>query len=177
MGSIDKRFYLSQLGYTDVTLEGAYIIGKVPFPLLAIHRANQTYAYQLNSYNLMNFLEFVSDRYASVMVDHNFNGFFFNKIPLLKKLKLRECFSVKALYGGLRAENDPSVSSTAMQFVKNEEGQTITHSLNNEPYIEGSVGVGNIFKVLRVDAVKRFTYLDNPGISEWGIRARVKFDF
>ncbi|RYF11635.1 MAG: carboxypeptidase-like regulatory domain-containing protein, partial [Flavobacteriales bacterium] len=66
MGSIDKRFYLSQLGFSDVTVEGAYIAGKVPFPLLAIHRANQTYAYQLNSYNLMNFLEFVSDRYAAI---------------------------------------------------------------------------------------------------------------
>ncbi len=177
MGSIDKRVYLSQLGYTDVTLEGAYIIGKVPFPLLAIHRANQTYAYQLNSYNLMNFLEFVSDHYASVNLDHNFNGFFFNKIPLLKKLKLREVMSFKVLYGSLRDENNPDKNPEAMQFVRNENGQPITNSLNRAPYMEGSVGVGNIFKVLRVDAVKRFNYLDNPNVSSWGIRARVKFDF
>ncbi|MNY69475.1 hypothetical protein D3C86_2074210 [compost metagenome] len=64
-----------------------------------------------------------------------------------------------------------------MQFVRNSDGLPITHTLNNGPYIEGSVGVGNIFKVLRVDAVKRFSYLDNPGVSDWGIRARVKFDF
>ncbi len=177
MGSIDKRVYLSQLGYTDVTLEGAYIIGKVPFPLLAIHRANQTYAYQLNSYNLMNFLEFVSDHYASVNLDHNFNGFFFNKIPLLKKLKLREVMSLKVLYGGLRDENNPDKNPEAMQFVRNANGQSITNSLNSEPYMEGSVGIGNIFKVLRVDAVKRFNYLNNPDVSSWGIRARVKFDF
>ncbi len=177
MGSIDKRLYLSQLGYMDVTLEGSYIIGKLPFPLLSIHRANQTYAYQLNSYNLMNFLEFVSDRYVSINMDQNFNGFFFNKVPLLKKLKLREVMSFKALYGGLRDENDPMKNSSSMRFVKNENGISITNSLNKEPYIEGSVGIGNIFKILRVDAVKRFTYLNNPMVSDWGIRARVKFDF
>jgi len=177
MGSIDKRLYLSQLGYTDMTLEGGYIIGKVPFPLLDIHRANQTYAYQINSYNLMNFMEFVSDHYASINLDHNFNGFFFNKIPLLRELKLREVLSFKALYGGLRDENNPAVNTSTLQFVRNNEGVQVTNSLSSDPYIEGSIGVGNIFKVLRVDAVKRFTYLDNPNVSEWGIRARVKFDF
>lgn len=177
MGSIDKRFYLSQLGYTDVTVEGGYDVGKLPFPLLSIHRANQTYAYQLQSYNLMNFLEFVSDHYASINIDQNFNGFFFNKIPLLRELKLREVMSFKALYGGLRNENNPEKNPEAMQFVRNQDGLSITHALDNGPYMEGSVGIGNIFKVLRVDAVKRFSYLDNPNVSSWGIRARVKFDF
>ncbi|KLT67312.1 DUF5686 and carboxypeptidase-like regulatory domain-containing protein [Pedobacter sp. BMA] len=177
MGSVDKRFYLSQLGYSDVSVEGSYIAGKVPFPLLAIHRANQTYAYQLNSYNLMNFLEFVSDHYVSVNIDHNFNGFFFNKLPLIKKLKLREVLSFKALYGGLRDENNPALSTGVYQFPTFENGLQRTNALGNKPYMEGSVGVGNIFKLLRVDLVKRFNYLDNPDVSEWGIRARVKFDF
>ncbi|WP_426325062.1 DUF5686 family protein [Pedobacter sp. R-06] len=177
MGSIDKRFYLSQLGYSDVTFEGGYIAGKVPFPLLAIHRANQTYAYQLNSYNLMNFLEFVSDHYVSINIDHNFNGFFFNKVPLIKRLKLREVVSFKALYGGLRNENNPNLQSGLYRFPVYENGAQRTYALGNEPYMEGSVGVGNIFKLLRVDLVKRFNYLNNPEVSEWGIRARVKFDF
>lgn len=177
MGSIDKRFYLSQLGYSDVTVEGSYIAGKVPFPLLDIHRANQTYAYQLNSYNLMNFLEFVSDHYVSINIDHNFNGFFFNKVPLLKRLKLREVVSFKALYGGLRNENNPNLQSGLYQLPLYENGAQRTYALGNDPYMEGSVGVGNIFKLLRVDLVKRFNYLNNPEVSEWGIRARVKFDF
>ncbi|KIA92391.1 membrane protein [Pedobacter kyungheensis] len=176
-GSVDKRFYLSQLGYSDVTVEGSYIAGKVPFPLLAIHRANQTYAYQLNSYNLMNFLEFVSDHYVSVNIDHNFNGFFFNKLPLIKKLKLREVVSFKALYGGLRNENNPASGSGIYQLPAFDNGLQRTYSLGNEPYMEGSVGIGNIFKLLRVDLVRRFTYLDNPEVTKWGIRARVKFDF
>ncbi len=177
MGSIDKRFYLSQLGYSDVTFEGGYIAGKVPFPLLDIHRANQTYAYQLNSYNLMNFLEFVSDHYVSINIDHNFNGFFFNKLPLLKKLKLREVVSFKALYGGLRNENNPAYNPGLYQLPVYENGSVRTYALGNDPYMEGSVGVGNIFKFLRVDLVKRFNYLNHPEVSEWGIRARIKLDF
>ncbi|CAM4377017.1 CarboxypepD_reg-like domain-containing protein [Pedobacter westerhofensis] len=174
---IDKRFYLSQLGYSDVTVEGGNTFGKVPFPLLTIHRANQTYSYQLDSYNLMNFLEFVSDHYASVNIDHSFNGFFFNKIPLVKKLKLREAISFKALFGGLREENNPNHDPSLLQFPTNEAGQARTFALGTQPYMEGSVGIGNIFKVLRVDMVKRFNYLNNPEVSEYGIRARVKFDF
>ncbi|QXV64981.1 carboxypeptidase-like regulatory domain-containing protein [Mucilaginibacter sp. 21P] len=178
IGNISKRFYFSQLGYTDVTTEGGYLFGKVPFPLLDIHHANQTYAFQLQSYNLMNFQEFVSDHYASIFVDHNFNGFFFNKVPLLKKLKLREIIDVKALWGGVRAENNPSNDPSLLRFPTNiGAGGVGTYTLGSTPYVEGSFGVGNIFKILRVDLVKRFTYLDHPGAPEWGVRFFVKFDF
>ena len=175
--SIEKRFYLSQLGFSDVNVEGGYIFGKLPYPLLTIHRANQTYAFQLRSYNLMNFMEFVSDRYASLNIDHNFNGFFFNKVPLLKKLKLREIASFKIIYGGLRDENNPNRDASLLQFPVNSEGVRTSYSLNKEPYMEGSLGIGNIFKLFRVDVVKRFSYLDHPVVSEYGIRAMVKFDF
>ncbi|MCF2504523.1 DUF5686 and carboxypeptidase regulatory-like domain-containing protein [Dyadobacter sp. CY107] len=176
--NIAKRVYLSQFGYADVTAEGNYIFGSnVLFPLLSIHRANQTYAYQLNSYNLMNFLEFVSDHYASLDVQYYMNGFIFNKIPLLKKLKLREVFSFKGLMGGLRDENNPTNNPGLFRFPVDENGKPISYTLSREPYIEGSVGVANIFKLLRVDLVKRFTYLDNPNVSEWGIRARFRLDF
>jgi len=174
--SFYKRSYLSQLGYTDVSLEGGYLFGKVPFPLLTIHRANQTYTYQLNSYNLMNFLEFVSDHYASVNIDHYFNGFIFNKIPLLKKLKWREVITGKLLMGGLRAENDPAKTPDQLKFPVTE-GETSTFTLSKEPYIELSAGIANIFKLLRVDVVKRLTYLDHPNVPQWGIRGRIKFDF
>lgn len=178
MGSIDKRFYLSQFGFSDVRLEGGYIVGKLPFPLLSIHRANQTYAYQLDAYNLMNFLEFVSDRYASLHIDQHFHGFFLNKVPLLKKLKLREVVSFKAIYGGLRDENNPDKTTNGIyKLPMYNSGIQRTYSLDKGPYIEGSIGLTNIFKFVRIDLVKRFNYLDHPDVSEWGIRTRVKFDF
>ncbi len=176
--TVNKRFYLSQLGYTDVLLEGGYIFGKVPYPLMAIHRANQTYSYQLNSYNMMNFMEFVSDHYAAINVDHYFNGFFFNKIPLLKQLKLREVVTAKVLYGGVRNENNPNLNHELLRFpIDQSSGQPTTYTLNRQPYIEVSAGIANIFKLVRVDLVKRLTYLENPGVSQWGIRTRFKFDF
>lgn len=173
--NITKRFYLSQLGFTDVSTEGGYLFGQVPFPLLDIHHANQSYAFQLYSYNLMNFQEFVSDHYASVTIDHNFNGFLFNRVPLLKKLKLREIIDFKALWGGVRDENNPLNNANLLRFPAGANGGT--YALGSTPYIEGSIAVGNIFKVLRIDLVKRFTYLDNPGVSQYGVRAFVKFDF
>ena len=177
MGTIDKRFYLSQFGRSDIRLEGGYIAGKVPFPLLDIHRANQSYAYQVYAYNLMNFMEFVSDHYVSLNIDHNFNGLILNRIPLIKKLKLREYITFKGLYGGLRRENDPNQNPSLLQFPVNGDGVKTTYSLGKLPYIEGSIGIGNIFKVIRLDLVRRFNYLDNPGIAKYGVRAKVQFEF
>jgi hypothetical protein len=175
---VEKRFYLSQLGYADATLEGGHIFGQLPFPLLTIHRANQTYSYQLESYNLMNFMEFVSDQYAAGSVNIHFNGFFLNKLPLIKRLKLREVVSAKVLYGGVRDENNPAKTNSLLKFPTDVSLATpTTFALGKAPYMEVSVGVANIFKFVRVDLVKRLSYLNNPGISIWGIRTRVAFDF
>ncbi len=175
--NIFKRFYPGVLGYTDVILEAGKIFGEVSYPILYTHRANQTYAYQLASYNLMNFLEFVSDEYASINIDHHFNGFIFNKIPLVKKLKLREVASAKILYGTLSNENNPDYNPNIFKFPTDNVGNPITFTLEKEPYIELSAGVDNIFKFFRVDIVKRVTYLNNPNVSDIGIRARFRFDF
>lgn len=175
--NIYKRFYFSQLGYTDIVAEGGYIFGTVPYPLLSIHRANQTYSYQLQSYNLMNFLEFVSDHYVSIHFDHYFNGFFFNKVPLLKKLKLREVATFKVLFGGIRDENIPNDSNGLIQFPTTVDGISETYSLEGEPYMEASIGIANVLRFFRIDLVKRLSYLNHPNVAEWGIRARFKFDF
>ncbi|WP_214070521.1 DUF5686 and carboxypeptidase-like regulatory domain-containing protein [Mucilaginibacter sp. dw_454] len=174
---VDRRTYLSQFGYMDGFIEGGQTFGRVPYPLLTIFNANQTYAYDLYSYNLMNFLEFVSDKYAAINLDQHFMGFFFNKIPLLQKLKWREVASFKAIYGSLSDNNNPKLHPDLYQFPVRSDGSPITYALGNTPYVEGSVGVENIFKFLRVDLVRRFTYLDNPGVSKFGVRARVKLDF
>lgn len=176
--SLEKRSYLSQLGFADAVLEGGYIFGKIPYPLMTIHRANQTYSYQPDSYNLMNFMEFVSDHYAALSIDQHFNGFFFNKIPLVKKLKLREAASAKILYGGVRNENNPDFNLSTFKFpVDKESNLPTTYILNKTPYVEVSAGIMNIFKIVRVDVVKRLTYLNHPEVAKWGIRTRVKMNF
>lgn len=173
----DKRFFFSQFGYSDVRIEGQKLFGTVPYPLLNIFRANQTYAYDLYSYNLMNFLEFVSDRSASINIDQHFQGFFFNKIPLFDKLHWREVASFKGIWGGLSDNNNPSLHPSLYQLPIDGNGRPISYALGNTPYIEASVGIENIFKFVRVDLVRRFTYLDHPDVAKWGIRTLVKFDF
>ena len=175
--NISKRMYMAQAGYTDLIVEGGYVFGKVPFPLLTIHKANQTYAYQLSAYNLMNFMEFVSDKYAAANVDVYLNGFILNRVPLLRKLKLREVASVKILFGSLRDENNPGKKDDVLKFPVNENGILTTYNLNSGPYIEASVGIANIFKLVRVDLVRRLSYLNHPQVSEWGIRTRLRLDF
>jgi hypothetical protein len=126
----------------------------------------------------MNFMEFVSDHFAAVNMDYYFNGFIFNKIPLLKKLKLREVVSAKILFGGVRDENNPYKNEAVFKFpVDNTTGNPTTFSMNQKPYIEVSAGIANIFKLIRVDVVKRLSYLDHPEVAKWGIRGRFKFDF
>ncbi len=172
-----KRFYLSPIGFTNTEIEAGKIFGEVPFPLLQIPRANQTYSYQIRSYNMMNFLEFVNDQYISLFVEHHFNGFIFNKIPLFKRLKWRSIISFKGLYGTVTDKNNPDVTPGLMKFPTDSYGNPTTFTLTGKPYIEVSAGIGNIFKFFRVDVVKRVTYLNNPNVAEYGIRARFKFDF
>jgi hypothetical protein len=174
--NVSRRYYISILGYTDVTIEGGRIFGKVPYPLLFIHRANQTYSYMKDSYNLMNFLEFVSDKYVSLNIDHSFNGFLLNKIPLLKKMKLREIVTFKALYGGLGDNNNPAYNDDLFKFPVNGDNLPLTFTLEKKPYIEASVGLSNIFRIFRVDLIKRFTYLDHPNVSELGFRVQFRLD-
>jgi len=175
--SISKRIVVTPLGYSDILIEGGKLFGQVPYPLLLLHRANQTYSYQRSSYNLMNFMEFVSDQYASIDIDHYFNGFILNRVPLIKKLKLRETISFKALIGSLSSQNNPATNPNLFQFPVDKNGNLITHSLSKVPYMEAGAGIGNIFKIFRVDLIRRLNYLNYPNVSEYGIRLEVKLAF
>ncbi|HVU98287.1 MAG TPA: DUF5686 family protein [Puia sp.] len=174
--NVYKRCYIAPLGYSDVNFDAGYLSGALPFPLLTVHPGNPSYFYSQRAYNLMNVGEFVSDHYAGIDIDHFFNGFFFNKIPGLKRLRLREVIAGKILYGGLRDENNPALNPNQMRFPLTK-GEMSTYSLGGKPYIEGSVGIYNIFTIFRVDLVKRFTYLDHPGVSDLGLRISSNFQF
>ncbi|MDZ7880585.1 MAG: DUF5686 family protein [Saprospiraceae bacterium] len=173
----EKVFYIAPFGQLEAAVEAGKTFGQVPYPLLTVHRANQTFFNQRESYNMMNFLEFVSDHYASINIYHNWQGFFFNRIPLLKKLQWREVITLKALWGGVTTQNSPNNRNRLLYLPTDENGQPITYTLNEKPYIEGSIGIGNIFRLIRIDYVQRFNYLDNPNVSKWGIRGKIKFEF
>ena len=98
-----------------------------------------------------------------------FYGYFLNRIPLLRRLKLREVISFKGLYGSLSDSNNPNLNPDMIQFSNDENGVASTYVMDGDPYIEASFGLTNIFKFLRLDIVKRFTYLDQPNLPElWG---------
>ncbi len=174
---LQKRFFLLNFGFADITLQAGKVFGTAAYPLLFVHQANQNWAYQDESFNLMNYFEFVSDYYAQFILNYNFNGFIFNRIPLIKRLKLREVFAVKAIWGGLSDTNTPSEHNNLIDFSRNGQGEYRTFHLEEKPYIEANIGIDNIFKVLRIDYVRRFTYLDNPNAPKWGIRFKANFTF
>ena len=175
--TISKRWYVAPLGYSDIRFNAGYITGNLPFPLLIIQPANRAFFYSFGAYNLMNVEEFVSDHFAGVNIDHYFNGFFFNKIPLLKKLRLREVVEGKILYGGVRPENNPALNPQQMKFPLNSSGVLSTYALGSQPYLEAGIGVYNIFNIIRIDLIRRFTYTDHPGVPTMGIRFSTGLNF
>ncbi len=158
-------------GYLKAQVEVGRIFGNLPYPLLMMHQGNETFFYDESSYNTMNFFEFVSDEWASVWLQYHAEGLFLNKIPLMRRLKWREVASAKAVVGGYDINNDKILTRDF-----NYDGQPDIYTLN-KPFVEAAIGVENIFKVLRVDFIWRLTYLDNPNIVKYGIRAKLHVDF
>ncbi|MBN2616567.1 MAG: carboxypeptidase-like regulatory domain-containing protein [Bacteroidales bacterium] len=172
--SLFKRVYLGFFGYVENEVNAGKVFGsRIPYPLLYLHRANQTYSYQTYSYNMMNFLEFVSDHYAAYFGEYHLNGWLFNQIPLIKHLKFRGVVTFKALVGGLTDQNNPNITPGLMLFPTDASGKPTTFVLNSTPYMEAGVGIENIFKVFRVDLIRRLTYLNNPNVSKYGVRVSV----
>jgi len=179
-----KRNNVGSFGYNDILVELEKTFGNgVPFLYMRMHAANQTFSFQEYSANMMNYLEFVSDQYAYLVFTHYFDGLFFNQIPLLKRLKWRSLVSARVLYGSVTDGNNPSKTVGLVQFPTDIDGYATTFSLGNVPYVEASIGIENILNLLRIDIVKRFTYLDNPnlpdlkGIKGLGIRFKFRVNF
>lgn len=160
IGTISQNVPINPLGKMHYIIEGGKIFGTLPFPLLKLHEGNETYVFDSYAFNLMNLYEFASDTYLSATLEHHFNGFFLNRIPLLRKLKWREIAYAKGLVGNISDKN--SKVNALLDFPS-------TLGNVNKPYLECGVGIENIFKFFRIDYVRRLTYLDNPGISKYAI--------
>ena len=172
---IYKRLFLNSWGYINCTLKAGAQWNTVPFPLLIMPAANLSFILQRETFSLINNMEFLNDRYASVNLGWNLNGKLFNRIPLLKHLKWREYIGFKCLWGKLTDKNNPALnpgSSLLMQFP---EGSTIMDS--SRPYMEVSFGIHNIFKLFHVEYVRRLNYLDLPTAHKHGVRLMMQMTF
>jgi len=156
LGVFGRMFY----GFTV-----GYINGKTAYPFLKVHEGNQSLYLMTSAFNKLNFLELISDKYVSGFIQNQWEGLFFDRIPLIKKLKLRLVTTAKIVIGEVSARHQTEMLMP--NFVK---------KFNNIPYAETSVGIENILKFGRVDLVWRMTHLD-PGANPLGIRAKLVFNF
>lgn len=172
---IFKRFWLNSWGKFDVDLKGGIEWDQVPYPLLIMPASNASYIIQKNTFSLINTMEFVNDRYVSLMLAWDMNGKILNRIPLAKKLYWREYLGVRMLWGDLSDKNNPEKNPGNPRLMYFPEGTNIMNP--NRPYMEMVVGVHNIFKFFRVEYVKRLTYKDLPSAPHWGMRYGVSLTF
>jgi hypothetical protein len=167
---IDHDFRFGAFGMLNYRIQGGYIPSKVPYPLLEIPFGIRGTFYNVNSFNTMKIAEFATDRYVAVKLQHRFEGLFFNRIPLLRKLKWREVVSGNMLYGRIRQENLDLLPTTTVDGTPIEGFYPL-----NDPYIEVGYGVENILKFLRVDFMHRINYLQLPDAKPFAVRFSAQF--
>lgn len=174
-----ERIWLNSYGRIDLNFRGAIAWNKAPFPLLLMPVANNSYIITRDMFYMIQNLEFVNDRYASLQVQWDLSGKLLNRIPLLKKLKLREVIGFKMLYGHLSDKNNPDLNpgDHDLFYMPSLHGQSIVHTMSHTPYMEFSVGLHNILKCIRIDYVRRLNYLNYPGVKKHGVRFCFQFDF
>jgi hypothetical protein len=157
-------------GHIDLHMKGGIQWNQVPYPLLIMPQANLSYIVARSSFNLINNMEFLNDRYASLMLRWDMGGKILNRIPLLKKLKLREVAEFKTLWGYLSHRNNALMSqysdnSTLMYFPEG------SYTMDGKkPYMEYAIGVQNILNLIEIEYVRRLNYLDLPTAEKHGIR-------
>ena len=174
-----KRIFMRSWGSIDVAAKGGVQWNKVPFPLLIAPAANLSYIVHDNTFRLINNMEFLNDRYASLMLGWDLNGKLFNRIPLLKRLKWREFLGVNVLWGDLSNKNNPYlVENQGDEMLMWFPGENGENAIMNpkKPYVEVIAGIHNIFNILHVEYVQRLNYL-SYGAQRWGIRCKLQISF
>jgi hypothetical protein len=188
-----QSFRLGSLGRSDYTLQAGYIPTNLPAPLLFPHVGNQTFFYNRAAFNTMYFFEFVSDKYVSLNYNHNFEGLLFNRIPAIRQLKWRLIASANVLYGSQREENldlmREAIPVINPRRTVDKDGNPIIRPRYNFsaldpniPYVEVGYGIDNIFKIFRIQAFHRLTYLDHRSPdgkipNSFALKASVHFSF
>lgn len=166
--SLTQKLKMGRWGYSRYNAKVGQIFGTLPLASLHVFRGNQTYGFDQAGFNLMNYYEFIADRYIEACVDHHFEGYFLNRLPLIRKLKFKEIFTARLAYGTLTRENLDinTVAGNVIQLV----------APDKIPYYEAGIGVENILKVLRVDGVWRLNY-HKPDQPNFGVRIYLTVSF
>lgn len=172
---IFKRQWLGSWGRIDLYASGAMQWNKVPFPLLITPPTCISYVEQEGTLNMLRNMEFFMDRRVFWSVSWNMNGKIFNRIPLFKKLKLREYLAFRGVWGTLTDRNNPLLNTGDDMLYQFPEGSYAIDG--SKPYMEVAVGVRNILKVFGVDYVRRLNYFDHPGVKKNGVRFNLTFSF
>lgn len=170
---VQKRVWMSMFGYVDMLFKGAKLWNQVQFPALLWQNANTSYSMRPETFSLMNPMEFAMDEYLSWDITYNLNGLIFNRIPFVKKARLREIFTFKGVWGHLSKKNNPEYNDNLFRFPEG----SFTRAIGSTPYMEIGVGIANIFSCLRLDYVWRLTYRDSPGAPNHGLRFSFLFSF
>lgn len=170
---VQKRFWLSMFGHTDILIRAGKIWSQVQFPLLFWQNANLAYTMQPETFSCLNPMEFAMDQYASWDLTWHLNGLILNRIPFVKKARLREIFTFKGFAGHLSRKNNPEYNGNLFRFPE----EARTQPMGSMPYMEIGVGIDNIFTLLRIDYVWRLSYLGRPGIDRSGLRFSLNFNF
>ena len=156
---------IGPLGRTNITMELGKTFGTIPLGLMSVIPGNQTYFTIENTFSNLNFYEFISDQYLTLKWDHNFNGRIFSRIPFMRKLNWREIIGIRGVYGSISNANR-GINASGLAYNAPENG-----------YWEYSAGIGNIFKVFRIDFSWRGNYLNVPDATKFAIKGAFGFHF
>ena len=175
VGTVLYDLGIPPIGTSKFIINGGKVFGKVPYPLLKLHEGNATYFYDTYAFSCMNYYEFASDLWVSLIYEHHFKGFFLGKIPLMKRLKWREVFIFKALIGTLEDRNNGSLADTKAILLFPEGMSSVS-----KPYFEAGIGIENICRILRVDAIWRLSHRHSvPGqnVQNFAINFSINLNF
>jgi len=171
--SMNWKFRLPPVGISNIRLNTGTVIGQVPWPLLHLHEGNGTYLLDKSAFACMDYFEFASDSWVTFMLNHNFNGFFLNKIPGMSYLDWREEFTFKMTYGHLSDKNNPTLAGASPTLFAFPEGMK---TMGNVPYMEIGVGLSNILQLFRIDCFWRLTHRDTAK-KNFSVTVGVEFKF
>ena len=167
--NIFNRFWFAAFGYFDLRMSGGMVWNPVPMPKLFTPNGNASYIMSEYSFNTMRPMEFMMDRYVSLFATYHLKGLILNHIPLIKHLKLREVVGFNILYGAMSEMNRPTSQHVGLYLLP-----TNADFLTKEPYMEYSIGIENILKLIRIDYVRRLSYLEGAA-SPYAIKVSLQF--